>query len=461
MGDQEGPVTIVVVGGAGAMGRITVRDLVETAPQATKIVVADYNEAAARRLARSYKQRPVVACFADVGDRRGMIRLLDGAFAVINCTQHQHNLKVMEAALAASVHYFDLGGLFHVTREQLKLDGQFKKRGLLALLGIGAAPGISNVLARSAADTMDEVHEIHCLVGNIDRTPDRPITPLGASYSMQTILDEASLPAAIFSGGKFQFVEPMSGAEPVQFPQPVGLRRPARTIHSEVATLPLSYKKKGIREVTFRIAFPDELDDSLRFLRAVGLLAEEPIEVGRSEISPRDFLLKVIGRLDRPDSSDIPDEYEILRAVVRGTRAGHHIEDVVDCHVPGLPSWGFGIDADTGSPPSIAVQMLLRGEITERGAVPPERAVPAEAFFKELLRRGMTVRTRTSVGARVVAPEAVAPAAPANGDARPKGQGASAGSNGVSVEALPVEAAEAVEKEAATSSKPRGRRRRP
>lgn len=389
--------TVVVLGGAGAMGRITVRDLVETAPPETKIVIADYDEEAATRLARSYRSRRVWAAAADATNVRATTRLLKGAFAVVNAVQYQHNVSVMRAALAAGTHYLDLGGLFHVTRQQLKLHGEFRRSGLLALLGMGAAPGIVNLLARSVADELDSVQEIHIQVGSVDRTPRQTATPLGTSYSIQTVLEESTLPAAIFTKGRFRFVEAMSGALEVPFPPPVGLLRPVCTLHSEVATLPLTYAKKGIKEVSFRIAFAAELEEKLRFLRTLGLSAAEPVKLGRTQVVPRDLLLLLLKRLPKaPPPAGPPDEYEVLRAVVRGARAGLYTEEIVDCHVPGIPAWGMGIDVDTGCPPSIAVQMLARGDITARGALPPERAVPPAPFFRELAARGMLVERRTS-----------------------------------------------------------------
>lgn len=391
--------SVVVLGGAGAMGRITLRDLVETAPAELSIVLADFNLPAAKKLAQSYKQRKVLAVAADATDVRKTARLLKdvGCFAVINAVQYQLNVEVMQAALAAGAHYVDLGGLFHVTRKQIKLHTEFRRAGLLALLGMGAAPGIVNLLARSVADELETVSEIHIQVGNVDRTPGRTAQALGTSYSILTILDESTLPAALFTGGKFRFVEPMSGAIDVQFPEPVGLRRPAYTIHSEVATLPLSYAKKGIKECSFRIAFDGDLDEKLRFVRALGLSSAAPIAIGKQKVMPRDVLLALLKKLPAPPVSDaIPDEYEVLRAVVRGTRPGNPkkiVEHIVDCHVPGIPAWGMGIDVDTGCPPSIAVQMLWRGEITARGALPPEKSVPVEPFFRELASRGMTIRS--------------------------------------------------------------------
>lgn len=173
-------VRIVVIGGAGAMGRITVHDLVETAPADTEIVIADYNLEGAKQLAATY-EREVQVIKVDVTDVERTTKALKGAFGVINAVHHDHNPRVMKAALGAGAHYCDLGGLFHVTRKQLEQDKAWKKAKRTAILGMGAAPGVVNVLARSAADTMDEVFEIHCIVGNVDRTVGRPSTPLGTS----------------------------------------------------------------------------------------------------------------------------------------------------------------------------------------------------------------------------------------------------------------------------------------
>jgi saccharopine dehydrogenase-like NADP-dependent oxidoreductase len=80
---------------------------------------------------------------------------------------------------------------------------------------------------------------------------------------------------------------------------------------------------------------------------------------------------------------------------VHGEQEGRPAEEVLTCHAPGIPAWGVGVDADTGCPPSIAIQLLLRGEIEARGVLPPEVAIPVAPFFAELDRRGMRV-DRTS-----------------------------------------------------------------
>src|SRR2546426_1539009 len=101
----------VVLGGAGTIGRIVVRDLFESSRK-NEILVADYDKRAASSVARSYRSPRVSHACADARKTRRLASLLTGFSVVINCTHHEFNLDVMEAALRARAHYLDLGGLF-------------------------------------------------------------------------------------------------------------------------------------------------------------------------------------------------------------------------------------------------------------------------------------------------------------------------------------------------------------
>lgn len=392
----------VVIGGAGAMGRITVKDLVETCPKDDEIVVADYDFAKAEALAASLKDRGVIPVRVNVKDRAAAVRALAGTSVLLNCAQYQLNLDVMEIALTLKCHYVDLGGLFHMTRRQLELHPRFKAIDRTAIVGMGAAPGITNILARHGADQLDSVTEIHCRVGSMDKTRYEGVPALAVSYSLKTILEEFSMRPAFFTKGRMTFVDPMSGDEPHRFPAPVGVRRPMHTIHSEVATLPYSFK--GVREASFKIAFDPAFVDRVRFLRDLGLASHESVEVpsadgkGTVKVAPVDVANKV-AMSQKPARQVGPlRQYEVVRAVVKGRKNGRKATCVVDCHTAGMPSWGIGLDIDTGSPPAVAAQMLAAGEITEIGAIPPEKAVPPGPFFERLKRRGMTVRTSMKSG---------------------------------------------------------------
>ena len=277
------------------MGRIIVRDLQRTSRGKVRIVVADRDVAAAPG---------VEITQVDVTDAGSLRRALDGAYATIASLPYRYNLEAMHGALEAGAHYVDLGGLFHMTRRQLELAPEFERRGLMAILGMGSAPGIMNVLATLAARGLDTVREIHCLVGGIDRTRYRNVSPLWFGYSADTLLDEFTMPSPVFRAGRFTTVPPLDPGErvAVRFPAPVGTIPVDITIHSEVATLPLSFGDRGIREVTFRQGFDTEFRDRLSFLAQLGLAETTALASSHSQgsncsgIVPRDVLIALVGR---------------------------------------------------------------------------------------------------------------------------------------------------------------------
>src|SRR4029450_12783418 len=155
-------VRLVVLGGGGAMGRITVRALAED-ERVEPVTVADVSVAAAREKAS--------AVAADVRDTAALTALLAEADVALNATDYPFNLDVMRASLAARVSYADLGGLFHMTRRQYELDREFRAAGLTAVLGIGSTPGITNLLARIAADQLETVERLDVRIRSSDQDP--------------------------------------------------------------------------------------------------------------------------------------------------------------------------------------------------------------------------------------------------------------------------------------------------
>jgi lysine 6-dehydrogenase len=393
---------VVILGGAGAMGRITARDLARTCRPRVQVVVADRDVSAVR-------EPRVEKVVVDVTDPKSLRRALDGAYAVIASLPYVYNLEAMHGALEAGAHYVDLGGLFHVTRRQMTLRRDFERRGLMAILGMGSAPGILNVMATLCAERLDRVREIHCLVGAADRTRFRNPPPLGFGYSADTLLDEFIMPSAVFRDGGFRMVPALDPHErvPVRFPKPVGTIDVDTTLHSEVATLPLSFADRGIREVTFRQGFEPEFLERLAFLVHLGLADTEPLAMEKSKgargamnghgIVPRRVLQALLDRFPPAVPIGEPMKDEVLRTVVRGTRGKRRVTVTADCHAGPRAGFGVGPDIDTGGPPAIAVELMLTGELAIRpGVWAPEQVVPVKPFVRELERRGMSVTVRTS-----------------------------------------------------------------
>ena len=228
---------LVVLGGGGAMGRITVRALAED-ERVEHVTVADVSLAAAERTVAWLEagREKASAVAADVRDTAALTALLAEADVALNATDYPFNLDVMRASLAARVSYADLGGLFHMTRRQYELDREFRDAGLTAVLGIGSTPGITNLLARIAADQLDTVERLDVRIGSSDEAPAG--ATFAPPYSLRTILDECTLEPMVYEDGAWRAAPPMSGEEAMQFPPPVGAMTAMYTLHSEVALFP-------------------------------------------------------------------------------------------------------------------------------------------------------------------------------------------------------------------------------
>lgn len=378
---------ITVLGGAGLMGRITVRDLLESS-EVSAVTVGELNCGAARAVLGTPKDRKLKIAEIDVTRDKELVALIKGCDVVINSTQYTFNLGVMSACLKAGVHYLDLGGLFHMTRRQLEMHEDFKKRNLIAVLGCGSTPGITNIMAAQACKDLQKVESVEVKIGCADFSSGGG--PLSPPYTMETILDEFSLNPMIFNKGKFQEVAPLTGEVEVNFPEPVGSIVACYTLHSEVATFPLSFKDRGIKCASFRIAFPRDFYDKLKFLVALGFASPGNRSLGGVKLSPRKVLLSLINETAVPGGE--PDDCDVIRVEVKGKHNGRNVERWMESVVRPHSRWKVSAGAlDTGVPASIIAQMIAGGKVKARGVLPPETCVEPDHFFRELAKREMHV----------------------------------------------------------------------
>lgn len=382
----------LVILGAGLQGGIVATDLCDEqlSPGEKDLTICDYDFKKAKEIG---ERLGIKALKCDVTDHDALVSTIKGADVVINCVQYNWNIDIMRACLAVGAHYIDLGGLFHVTKQQFELHEEFKEAGLAAVLGMGSTPGTMNVMAGYAAGKLDTVKEAHaiCACGDFTRTE----AVIGIPYSLLTVMEEHSMEPWILKEGKLQPVPAGSGKEMIPFSEPIGLAEAFYCIHSEPAQFARSFKDKGIQEASFKLSLPHEFEERIRFLADLGFASEEPIAVGGEEVSPLRTMVNVVNRyLERYDGSQDGElnDSDVLRAVVKGTKDGVEKEIIVESVIRTSEKWGFMAGAlDTGVPPSIVAQMICSGQITERGALAGEQCVPPIPYFKELAKREMPV----------------------------------------------------------------------
>ncbi|HLD38266.1 MAG TPA: saccharopine dehydrogenase C-terminal domain-containing protein [Candidatus Nanoarchaeia archaeon] len=357
--------------GLGSMGKIIAKDLAKT--YNGKIIYLAREINSVKSLAKKYNAE---IRYADVSKPKTLVKAFNGIDVLIHAVHHEFNLDVMEACLKSKTNYIDLGGLYHYTKKQLKLNNQFQKANLTAIIGMGASPGITNVLAKYASKFLDKIENIEIKIGYKDFSTYKQISPLSASYSMQTILEEFSWKPAVFINGKIKFVEPISGREEYNFPEPIGMQKPQYTIHSEIATLPYTLKAKN---VSFKIAFDDDFVDKIKMLKENGFISDEKIKINNNEFNIKEVSAEILKKLPKTISEKI-NQYEIIRVIL----SNKHKKIIMDVKIKGV---GETIDKDTGVPPSIIAQMIVDGKIKDKGVFPPESVILGEYFFKELAKR--------------------------------------------------------------------------
>lgn len=384
---------IIVLGGAGAMGRVTVRALSEY-PDIDQVTIADYHEERARELAQSLQSSKLEVRQIDVNDEERLRALLRGADVALSAVDYVFNQPILRACIKEKVHYADLGGLFHMSRTLMAMHNEVEAAGITAVMGMGGTPGITNLLARVAVEQLERVESVKVQLGCADATPSS--APLVPPYSLRTILDEFTKEPQVFQDGRWYPQQPLSGQEEMLFPEPVGRATAVYSLHSECATFPVSFKDRGIRHVYFKIAFPTNFMNKLKFLVDLGFGRDEPLSIRGASVSPREVLTRLVESF--PVESVEPQDCDVLRVVTTGEAQGQTVEITNQVIVHPYQRWGVGAGAlDTGTPLAIVGRMLANGEITRRGTHGPEVCVPPESFLRELARYDMHMTTERVV----------------------------------------------------------------
>lgn len=382
----------IILGGCGAMGSESTRDLATTS-DFQEITIADLNIAQAQTLAAelnaSTASGHIRAMHIDASDDDALVAAMRGQDVVINTMTYHFGLQATRAAIRAGVNYVDLGGL-HNTPKQLALDSEAKAAGVSIVLGCGATPGVTNVLARRGADDLDTVEAIHIAFAS-----HRSIAP--SPGLLDTVIDEFNPEASRFyyEDGQLVEVQPFDGARVIDFHPPVGKQEVYFVPHSETHTL-RRFIAKGLRRVDVRGAWRPETMQALRLFLDYRLITSDPILVNGTTLRAREFLrAHLLQEASNGHATDIGDWAFLLYVEVKGTRAGREAYRIYRTSHPGMSEWGRQATAKmTGIPVSIGAQMLAHGEGRGTGVLAPEAVFEPTRFIAELARRGIRVEER-------------------------------------------------------------------
>jgi lysine 6-dehydrogenase len=372
---------ILSLGGAGAVAGHATRDLAAFTDY--EIVIGDYNVAAAEQLAADIGGSKVSVLQIDANDYEGMVRLFRDFDVVVNGLPWKYDVAVTKACIEAGVNGLDVS----TEEQQWDFDEAAREKGIIFVPGVGATPGITNVMARRAADQMDEVDEVQINFAAFRCPAPAPGLLITFLWEFHPETDER----LYYENGEFHLAGPFEGLKKVTFPGPIGEQEVCYIPHEETVTMP---RTLGAKAVSVRGCFPPHAMRLAKAMLESGLYSEQPITVKGIETTPFDLMHDLL--LELPGSKETPLWAYGLVVDVFGKKDGRDIQITLWNRHPPMEEWGgkAAYYKNIAIPLSVGAIMIARGDVTARGVVPPEAAIAPEIFFAELARRGITIHER-------------------------------------------------------------------
>ncbi len=390
----------VAVLGVGGLGRIIALELA-TDPRVTELVLADVRGDRSKALRSIGRTATVRSLQADVTNPFALQDALVGVDVAVNATLPEHNLAVMTACLEAGCAYIDPWGLSPVAPgerpgvlDQLDRDEAWKKRGLTAIVTMGSDPGVSNLMARAAADRLQTVDEVRILKaaaggGAIEGYP---------LYSRAVFLRDALSRPTVWEDGKLVPQDYVSGEEDYVFPDPVGKRHVYQFYHEEVLTLPHRLGRP-IRRACYKHDINPELVRAIVALDALGLLAEDKrLQLGGGRTTFREAFLATFpepSTLIGPVAGAMAIVADVLGTQADGSRARMTASIVVD-HREANRKRGTTAERYVTAAAVASAAALLEDKKTLRTGVLAPEELPPDKVLPDLSARGIAFQVRES-----------------------------------------------------------------
>jgi saccharopine dehydrogenase-like NADP-dependent oxidoreductase len=390
---EGGQVRILILGAGGvgsAAARIAAR---RKFPE--HVVIADYDLARAQSAVAAAGDERFAALQIDASDQGAIETLMnvERIDAVLGATDPRFTMPIFRAALSSRVHYLDMAMSLSAPHpeqphrktgvklgdEQFALSVDWAAAGRLALVGMGVEPGLSDVLARYAADHLfSEIDELGVRDGADLAVEGYDFAP---SFSIWTTIEECLNPPVIYEKERGWFTtEPFSEPETFEFPEGIGPVECVNVEHEEVLLMPRWIDAK---RVTFKYGLGAEFIDVLKTLHKLGLDRTDKVRVGGVEVSPRDVVAACL-----PDPATLGDRMTGKTCAglwVRGTGKDGRPRSTYLYHVVDN-AWSmreYGSQAvvwQTAVNPVIALELIATGVWMGAGVLGPE-ALPADPFL--------------------------------------------------------------------------------
>jgi NAD(P)-dependent dehydrogenase (short-subunit alcohol dehydrogenase family) len=354
----------IFVLGAGATGSLLAQLL---ARQGHEVVCGDKNPERAKHFLG--KRSALEVREVNARNLWGIVRAARGSQMIVNASAAVFNEIVLRAALRLRTHYLDMSS--HMMRnpfkaEQLRYARKFEEKRRTAVINAGVAPGLTNLLARRAADMLDRVESIHIrLYESIDS--DHAVS----QWSATGAFDEAISRPRIVREGRFRLTKRFSERENFRFPRPVGEAGVVLAAQDEVGTLPYFIP---VKEMDVKIG-GNEIDRLRRWYRQGKLSKSRGMVKARFPHTPSP---RRVARLIR--RGVLQNARFAASVLVTGIKKEQPLLIRWDCQFPTLyqiQQWGLAVTPIAYATATMAAQFVRSFPKDEFGVLPPE-ALPAE-----------------------------------------------------------------------------------
>lgn len=377
--------------GCGVCGLVCAEHLAKNA-KVSQLVLADSKTGGAQALKDRLGVDKVSVVAIDGRDRGALGALLRGADIVVATMPWRMNRLVMEIASETKTDYVDFGMPFDSTGPDFdRYSDMCRKAGISALVGMGEEPGMSDVFAMHAAAMLDRADEAHIFDGDTGTVEGLESFSL---WSPVDLLDETSVPAAVFRDGRIEFIPPLSARQVYDFPAPLGSLPVYSTNHDETYFMPLGIPT--LKEASFNIGIDDGFAHAAGIFRKWGLLGKEPVDVKGVKVRPLDVVAAML-----PPPAAFADKvrgYTCFVVNVTGLKDGKRTTVkvwTVMSHERAYELYRTNAGAYlVGTGGAVATEMLIDGLVEDKGIVIPEQ-LPVEDFMRRLKEKDIDIREET------------------------------------------------------------------
>jgi saccharopine dehydrogenase (NAD+, L-lysine-forming) len=364
---------VLILGGCGTQGSSAARELIKH-EDVSQVILADKKVDLAKVHETVRSSEKISTLTLDVADSERLVNIIIGNDVVINSVgpYWRFGVQTVKAAIAAGVNYIDICDNCNVSKEIFELDESAKKAGVSICTGFGGSPGITNILAKYAADKLDEVDEIGVFWAV---AVNDAFGVAGLTQAMSQFIGDV----VQYIDGHWIEVAAGSGSEEVTFMEPAGKGEVYYAAHPEAVTLPRFIP--GIRTVIEKGGFlPTWVSKKFMEFIDLGLVATEPLVFENIPTTSRDLMVSVVQNASKLWEQVEQYTYSPANVVVKGKEGRKSV--TYTYRFGGRGAAGIAILN------SMCARMLYQGEIQAKGVLAPEGIADPQKFLGELVKRG-------------------------------------------------------------------------